>query len=258
MSPEISNDLLRIGVFVFELILTVCLIGWLRSSMRRKQEPWSFLILIIGYGALTAILAAFIELRYSFNIPLIERTQPQLYALYGPWYELINNIAASTIEELAKYAVAVFTVINTRHIHKLSDTIVYLIIIGLGFSLIEDAIFLVDPSTLPQYRLLSFYVHSGTSAIIGYSLGRFKFGLAGYGELFVAVLAAISLHFGYNLATSVTDPTYSFNLAALITVYISLQIFVLFRKSLIEEYKLETKTKIVKTHHLLNWRGPSK
>jgi RsiW-degrading membrane proteinase PrsW (M82 family) len=143
------------------------------------------------------------------------------------------------IEELAKYTVAVFTVINTKHFHKMSDAITYMILIGLGFSLVEDAIFFLNPATDAPYRLLSFYVHSGTSAIIGYSLGRFKFGQAGYGELFRAVCGAILLHFGYNLATSLSGSETAFWLTVAITIYISLQIFILFRRAQVEEYEIE-------------------
>lgn len=252
------DNLLRVAVFGLELFLTYCLVAWMRSSRRGRKEPWSFLIRIMAYGALTALIAAAIEVKYSFNLNELQYTAPELVANYGNWLELINNISASLIEELAKYVVAVFTVINSKHFHKMSDAIVYLILIGLGFSLIEDAIFLVHPETMAPYRLLSFYVHSGTSAIIGYAMGQFKLGIAGYWQIVIALCAAVLLHFGYNLAVNLDNPLYSFYLTCAITLFISLQIFVLFRKATLEEYHLERKTSKKEPHRLLNLKSKEK
>jgi RsiW-degrading membrane proteinase PrsW (M82 family) len=253
MLPLFSDDLLRIGVFLFELVLTFALIVWLRAALRGTKQPWGFLLRILGYGALTAIICAVIEVRYSVSAAVVAREAPQLVGRWGAWLEVANNFSASLTEELAKYLVAVLTLLNTRHLRKISDAVLYLILIGLGFSLVEDAIFLINPNTDAPFRLLSFYVHSGTSAIIGYSFGRFRFKLAGYGELGRAVLAAVLLHFGYNLATSVRDPNASFWLTILITFFISLQVFILFRKAIIDEYNMERKVE-TPGQRLLNLR----
>jgi RsiW-degrading membrane proteinase PrsW (M82 family) len=259
MHADFYDLMIRVGVFLIEVILTLTLIGWMRTASRSNPEPIKYLLIIVFYGGLTAIVAAFVEIKYSFNISALQRTAPQLVSAYGPWYELINNFAASSIEEMGKYMVAVFMVINTRHFHKLTDAILYLILIGLGFSLVEDVFFLLNPSTVPLFRLLSFYIHSGTSSIIGYALGRFKFGLASFGELLVSVLGAIGLHFAYNLSTNIHNATVAFYLAGLITLYISLQIFILFRRAITDEYNLEHLDKPAVSHRLLNWkRQPAK
>lgn len=248
----LSDILLRLGVFGVEIILTFSLIGWLRGSSRKNQEPYSFIFTVLLYGALTAAISAFVELKYSFNIPALKESAPYLVQRYGTWYQLINTFSASMIEEMAKYTVAVYFVINTKHNHKLSDSIIYLILIGLGFSLVEDFIFFLNPSTIAPYRLLSFYVHSGTSAIIGYSMGRFKFGLAGYGELSRAVVAAIGLHFMYNLSSTLNIEPQAFFLTLGISIYISLQIFVLFRKALLDEFNLDYQKQLMRNYNLLN------
>lgn len=246
------NNALRVGVFVTELVLTFLLIAWLRSSMRGKPPRWSFIAFILVDGGAIALIAAFVEIRYSFDLSALQKTAPHLFAIYGNWYEIINNFSASAIEELGKYVVGVFLLMDSHHIHKLTDALLYMILIGLGFSLVEDSIYLLDPHTDPLGRLLSFYVHSGTSAIIGYSLGRYKVGLAKWWELLTGVLGAIGLHFAYNLSTSVSAQQYTFYLVSLLTLYISLQIFILFRRAIKEEYKLERSQQTPAKYKLLN------
>ncbi|HSI20459.1 MAG TPA: PrsW family glutamic-type intramembrane protease [Verrucomicrobiae bacterium] len=232
----------RLLVYGMEIILALGLIGWMRGSLRGAREKWSFILKILAGGALAAVLSAVVTLKYSFNIPELTKTHPSLVNEYGIWLKVINHLAGSMIEELGKYMIGVFTLLSTRHVHKMSDTIVYLIVIGLGFSLIEDAFFLLDPQSSPLLRLMSFYLHSGTSAIIGYSLGRYKFGLASYRELLLAVFAAIILHFGFNL-TSELYGNPALYVAFGISTFITLQIFILFRRTLVEEYGLELRAK---------------
>lgn len=240
------DSILRLGVFGGEILLALALITWMRSSSRDPKVPWKFILQILLWGAVTALVAAYVEIRYSFNLHELAQTHPSLVEQHGPWLEILNVSAVALIEELAKYMIGVFTVINTRHVHKLSDTIIYMVIIGLGFSLVEDIFFLLNPDTIAPYRLISFYVHSGTSAIIGYSLGRFKFGLASYRELAGAVVAAVGLHFAYNLTTNLSDTRLAFDLAVALTIFISLQIFILLRKTLVEEYELEQRARRIK------------
>jgi len=240
------DNILRFVVFGAELLLAFFLILWMRSTAKGPAS-WKFIAQILIWGAVTSLIAAYVEIRYAFRIDELKQTLPDLANQHGIALEMTNNIAISAIEELGKYMVGVFTVINTRHVHKLSDTIIYMIIIGLGFSLVEDIFFLLNPETIAPYRLLSFYVHSGTSAIIGYSLGRFKFGLASYRELLGAVVAAIGLHFAYNLTTTLDNTNWGFLLAVAITLFISLQIFILLHKTLLEQYQLELRARRLST-----------
>ena len=57
--------------------------------------------------------------------------------------------------------------------------------------------------------------------------------------------AAITLHFGFNL-TSELYGTSALYIAFGISVFITLQIFILFRRTLIEEYGLELRAKRLK------------
>ena len=236
------NDLLttppwRLGVFLLELLLAVLLGVWLRTTSR-KPPPTLLLIELAGWGAATAVLTAVIELHFAL---------PR----FSLGAQLINISTASIIEELAKYSVAVFLLLPSREIHRLSDATLFLILIGLGFALAEDAVFLADPSTIAPYRLLSFFLHSGTSAIIGIHLGKYLLKLEGAGRLVLGVMSAIFLHFLYDASTLV-DGHSGFILTGLVSLLISLQVFLLFRRSVEEEFMHERSKRPKRKIRLIN------
>ncbi|MBU6389022.1 PrsW family intramembrane metalloprotease [Patescibacteria group bacterium] len=243
---------LRGLVFAAEILLATSLVHWIRSSLRGYPEPWSFFLKIISYGGAAALISAWIEIKYSFNLSSLQQTAPELVNRYGTWFSLLNNLSASAIEELAKYVVAIFTIYSARHIHKLSDAIVYMILIGIGFSLVEDLVYSLAPDVYTPYRILSFFLHSGTSAIIGFALGRSLSGLAHRFEMIWSMLGAIGLHAAYNLSVTLQDGQLSFILTVLIVIYITLQIFVLFRLAVLEEYRLGHRFAGQTTQRLLN------
>jgi RsiW-degrading membrane proteinase PrsW (M82 family) len=247
-----SDSIQRFVVFGIELALTYGLIAWMRLSQRGGRESWSFILKILGLGMVAAMVSAYVQLRYTFKLPQLGAIDPLLVSKYGTWLELLNGLSVALIEELGKYMIGVFSLLSTKHVHKMSDTVLYLVIVGLGFALIEDAIFLLNPDTVPVLRLMSFYLHAGTSAIIGYSLGRYKFGLAGYKELLISVGAAVGLHFAFNLTTVIANTNVSTILSFAIAFFISLQIFILFRRILLEEYGLELRAKRLRHTTLLN------
>ncbi len=247
---------LRIAVFSIEIVLAIGLIFWLRGSVRGVPAPWHLIGKVLIYGAICALVSAYITLKYSFNLVEIEKTNQTAVLQFGSWMVLANILVGALVEELAKYVIGVFVLIDNKSVRRLSDVIIYMIIVGLGFALVEDALYLLEPSVNASYRLLSFYLHAGTTAIMGYSMGRFRYGLAGYRELLRALLAAISLHGAYNLATQIQNREYSLYLMIALAALISLQIFILFRKTVQEEYELNQRdTKPKKPTRLLNLAG---
>jgi RsiW-degrading membrane proteinase PrsW (M82 family) len=244
---------LRYIVLALEVGLTAGLIFWMRSETRGVPISWKYIFKILTAGAGVALISALVVIRYSFNIEALQETNPSIVDQYKGWMIFLNVIGAASVEELAKYTVGVFFLVSSRRVHRLTDVILAMIVAGLGFSLIEDILYLLSTDAVPAYRLLSFYLHSGTSAIMGYALGRFHFGLTGYRELMRALLAAIGLHAAYNLALNLEGTTLPLYIAFAITLFISLQIFILFRKSLEEEYVLDQrKRKKPKAVKLLN------
>ena len=236
-----APSILRLAVIGVELFLTFALINWMRNESGRTPLPWRVIFSVLGAGAFVAVISAFVTLKYSFDIPSLELQFPQVVDHRESLFLFLNILGAALVEELAKYTVGSFLLLSNRSIKRMSDLIACMVITGLGFALIEDILYLVTQVDVGPYRLLSFYLHAGTSAIMGYSLARFHFGLTGYRELFRAVGAAILLHLGYNLATQLDEPRISLVLSFGITMLITLQIFILYRRTLAEEYALERK-----------------
>jgi RsiW-degrading membrane proteinase PrsW (M82 family) len=243
MIVMLDASTLRLAVIAVEVLLSLSLIGWMRSSEKGEPLPAKVILSILALGSVTALASAIVVIRYQFDIPTIQVQNPEVFAKYGTLMVMLNIFAAAASEEMAKYVVAAFLLLGKlRNPPRLSDTISTMILLGLGFALIEDAVYLfLQPDTVPAYRLLSFLVHSGTSAIVGYSLGRFRFGLTGYRELLRAILAGILLHTSYNLTTRLENAQLAFALTVLLTVLISLQIFILYRKTVKEQRMIEAK-----------------
>ncbi len=212
-----------------ECFITGLILAALRRGQRGKPEPWRYLLGVLCGGALAAIVVAVVQLRYLLT------PHPALNPDLALWQSLLQVIA----EELAKYLVALIAITNSRHLYRLSSAIVYLILVGLGFALMEDTLYLLLPAVSPLPRLLSFLVHAGTGAVIGYALGRYRFGLAGYRYLLGAFTLAVILHWSFNLGTTLLDR----NAAALITVainlFVSSRVYSLYKRTQLEEYKLE-------------------
>lgn len=224
------HTVLPYGVIGVEVLLAFSLIVWMRSESRGTPVGWGLIIKVLAAGALVALISAFVTIRYTLSDS-------------SPLNLILNTGSASLIEELAKYMVGVFILINNQQVKRLSDVIVCMIIAGLGFSLVEDLLYIFGTDAIASYRLLSFYLHSGTSAIVGYSLGRFHFGLTGYRELARALGGAVALHATYNLATRLNNGSMAMYLTLAITLLISLQIFILFRKTIAEQTVIEIRNK---------------
>lgn len=214
----------RLGVFTLELLLAILLSVWLRSTSR-KPPPALLLLQLVGWGSVTALLSASIELHFS-----LPRTAFSS--------QFVNITLSSTLEELAKYAVAAWLLLPTHAIRKASDAPLFLILIGLGFALAEDAVFLSDPNTIAPYRLLSFFLHSGTSAIVGIHFGNYLVGQESWWRLSLGIMSAIFLHFLYN-ATTLVDGRSGTALTVLVSLLISIQVFLLYRRAVVEEFTTE-------------------
>jgi RsiW-degrading membrane proteinase PrsW (M82 family) len=252
----------RVGSYLLEIVLAAAMIFWLRSSSRGTPLAWKTIWKVLLYGVICALVSAFITIHYSFNLAAIEANNEALFNQYGTLMLLLNIFIGSIVEELAKYVVGVFLLIDNKTIRRMSDIIMLMVIVGLGFALIEDLLYLiVSPADAPL-RLMSFYLHAGTAAVMGYSLARFRYGLAGYRELFLAVISAMSLHVCYNLATQVEQENTRLFLMAAVALVISLQIFSLVTRTIKEEYLLEQEEKSheipKKPTKLLNLTGPSR
>jgi RsiW-degrading membrane proteinase PrsW (M82 family) len=224
------QGLLRLTVYGVEILCALSLVLWLRYQQHRENVSWRYLLALLIGGGLAALGAAFAEMRLfpgdDFCLSFRDRVEPFLCRQGS------EAVLAGIIEEGIKYVVGVVLVLNVRTFRQASDAIYYFILIGLGFSLTEDLAYLVLPEVLAPLRLLSFYIHSGTAAIMGYHLGRYVTRRERYTRLMAGIGGAAALHIAYNLAgLYAQDHISAAVLGVLLAAYISLQAFILFRKA---------------------------
>lgn len=167
---------------------------WLKEDEERP-EPRGLLILTFLAG--------------MFSVAVVLPLQKLAYAHIPNETELIA--VAGLIEEVVKFLVVMFVVLPTKRIDEPIDYPIYFITVALGFSALENTLFLFNPITSNEttvglltgsLRFLGATVlHTVTSASIGVSLGlafggnffkRFFYGIIGLG-------VAIVLHSVFNL-----------------------------------------------------------
>lgn len=193
---------------------------WLRED-RAQPEPWQLIALAFGAGMAVVPIA----------LPL-QQLARELYA--------DNNLVFIwvIIEEVLKYAAALAIVLWRKAVNEPIDVIIYLIVIALGFSAFENALFAFTAllnGTIQELVLASTFrsigatlLHVLASASIGVCLA-----LAYYRSLVVKLIAgllgtviAIVLHVLFNLFVVKTNGTDT--LAVFLFVWLGIGILFLF------------------------------
>lgn len=221
-----------------ELLLTVTLIAWLRGRSSQKT-PWSYFLELLFFGGLVAFVSAIVEIRYLITPGSLQGLSQSKYQTLLPFYEFFNNLSASIIEEIAKYTVGVFVVLYSTKVSRITDVITFMIIVGLGFALTEDVVYLLNPAINAPERLISFYLHSGTAAIMGYAMGQLRFKHKGYRNLMKSIFYAIFLHLAYNSCSLIENKQLGLWLSVAVIVYIGAQVVVIFRKAYFHDLAIE-------------------
>jgi len=167
---------------------------WLKED-RRKPEPKIRIALTFFLGATMSLLT--IPIQYSFEtifltaIPLV--------------------ILGAFSEELFKYLSAYLSALSTKVTDEPIDSIIYLITAALGFSAMENSLYLLAPlfegSLLYSFTLLNFrfvgasLLHVAASGIIGIFIAFSFKKPAGYRRFmtFLGLILATGLHALFNL-----------------------------------------------------------
>jgi len=169
---------------------------WLKEDRLHPEPKLRILIVfLVGMGSVFLVLPLekFVFLATSSSI------------------SLFTVIMWASIEELAKYVVAYFSALRKQVVDEPIDTIIYMITIALGFSALENALFLfniIDGGLFTQSvitgnsRFLgATLLHVASSAAIGVMMGLSYYKKPAMKRifLFIGICVAILLHTTFNL-----------------------------------------------------------
>lgn len=186
---------LMYAVFAGFLPSLVWLSFWLREDIDHP-EPRTLIAGTFLAGCLSVLVAVFAEKGVS-----ILTTD-----------DTIRYTAWAAIEETVKLLTVVIVALNSKWNDEPIDAMIYIITVALGFSALENAIFIMAPisnGAIAQsivtggMRFIgASLVHVVSSAIIGFAIG-FSFYRGKVMKFFTALLGligAIALHAGFNIS----------------------------------------------------------
>jgi len=171
-------------------LIGVILIAWIRSFDIYEKEAFIAMLWAFIAGGITSVMIALGA--YEF------------LRAFGLNYEVISNALGSLlvigpVEEFAKLIglVVVYSLIR-KQFNELTDGIIYMSCVALGFSIIENY-FYANAGENSQYLLvyrafISTPAHISFSVIIGYAWYRYKKENKPFSTVIVALLIASLLH----------------------------------------------------------------
>jgi len=169
---------------------------WLKED-RLHPEPKSRIVIVFLVGMASVFLV----------LPL----EKFVFLATSSSISLFTIVMWASIEELTKYIVAYFSALRKRVVDEPIDTIIYMITIALGFSALENALFLfniIDGGLFAQSiitgnsRFLgATLLHVASSAAIGVMMGLsyYKKPLVKRFFLLTGICVSILLHTIFNL-----------------------------------------------------------
>ncbi len=153
---------------------------WLLFYLRKDAHPESnrMILKIFFYGMLVAVIAALIEIGISGALVTVGenwfKTFPFLF------FVLYHFIIIALVEECSKYLIIREKVINNPEFDEPVDTILYMIIIALGFAALENILVLFsgkepflfgEAIAITSFRFIgATFLHALCSGTLGYFL----------------------------------------------------------------------------------------
>lgn len=187
---------------------------WLRED-KKHPEPRRLIALAFLAGAIT--VAAVIPLQKGIAVYLGAGTT----LTFAAW---------AFIEEASKYIAARVSVLGRRENDEPIDSVVYMVIVALGFAAIENALFLLNPDirshlatiilTSDMRAIGATLLHILSSAVIGVALAISYYKPAYQRALYTlgGVILATVLHTGFNFFILHTKDAYLFHTFAMVWI----------------------------------------
>lgn len=228
---------MSISTFVLYFVIgALPAIIWLLFYLRQDVHPESnkkiIEIFLWGGAMVVPVYLAETILEYFFperNILLQNTALLFIYYIF----------AVGLVEEFFKYWVVKKRVINSSHLDEPIDLMLYLIISGLGFSMIENLSVILSSTAIEEaifvslIRLLTaVFLHSLAAAITGYFLAL---SLYNRKKIFIVVgiLIAATFHGFYNLSIiklNSAENLFSFLLPIVIIFLMAIIVYIFFKR----------------------------
>jgi len=177
--------------FVLAVLPAILLVLYFQKKDSLKPEPPHMLWGAFGLGAISVIPAVIIglifeSLEYSENI----------------WISLFMQsfVTAALFEEVSKFAVFRIVIYKNKHFDEVTDGIIYMAIVSLGFACFENVMYSVDDIFTGLLRAFTAVPgHAIWSGIMGYYIGRARFSKQSeFGLIFAGLFLGILYHGAYD------------------------------------------------------------
>ena len=233
-------DYYRIALYILFGILPS--LAWLFYYLKKDlhPEPKKMILKVFIYGALATIPVLLIQVGLA---GLLTKLQ---YAEFFKDFPIVVDIlkwfiVIALTEELLKYAVVKFTVLKNKELDEPLDVMLYMVVVALGFSALENILYLFSPAgnmsfnaiitTTIAISLIRFigatFLHTLCSALLGYFLAL-SF-LKTHQRLLLTIIGmslAVLLHGLYDFSIMTLDPPINFIIPVMIVV--GLAIFMIY------------------------------
>ncbi len=158
-------------MIILALAPAVILIFAVYQKDRLEKEPVGLLLKLFLFGALTTVSAIILELFGSFFLALLVEEG-------GLFYCVVDNFLITALtEEGGKYFVLKKATWNEKEFNYTFDSIVYSVVISLGFAAIENMLYLLGETmdVAIMRALLSVPGHAIFAVYMGYYYGYAKY-----------------------------------------------------------------------------------
>jgi len=157
--------ILNISLAVIPALL---LLLFFYNKDKQKKEPVSLILKVFIFGFISVLPAILIEMLLAYFIP--DRSQ-----LFNIIFRAF--IIAALVEEGIKLKTVMLFAFPNNNFDEAADGIVYTITASLGFAVFENIFYSFGPiSTLLLRGITAVPLHAIASGIMGYYIGKSKFG----------------------------------------------------------------------------------
>jgi len=219
---------------------------WLREDRKNPEPRWLIALTFLAGGA-AVFLAFFLEQHYASSeqigrLESFRLTNSLMESIRLAWPFMSLFLGWALIEEFVKYLAATLTAFGSRHFDEPVDAMIYMITAAIGFSAVENCLFLFKTVRLGLSGLdfmmngnLRFLgatlLHISCSALVGVIIALF-FKTKGWSKIIsivVAIGAASLLHALFNFFIIIWSDQHIFSILFALWLFI-IVIIVLFEK----------------------------